>query len=93
MKDAPNYWDYLGLDRLLTLQGGLEGDEASLLPDELHFIVVHQTYELWFKLLLRSEAVRKTSNVLATTVAPVRYRRRMLLALARRVVDDLWTAA
>lgn len=39
------------------------------------------------------EAVRKTSNVLATTVAPVRYRRRMLLALARRVVDDLWTAA
>lgn len=51
---TPTYWDYLNLDRLLTLQGGLEGDEAALLPDELHFIVVHQTYELWFKLILRS---------------------------------------
>ena len=50
---SPNYWDYLRLDGLLTLQGGLEKDEASLLPDELHFIVVHQVYELWFKLALR----------------------------------------
>lgn len=50
---VPTYWDYLNLDRLLDLQGGLEGDESQLLPDELHFIVVHQTYELWFKLILR----------------------------------------
>jgi len=49
----PTYWDYLNLDRLLTLQGGLEADEAQLQPDELHFIVVHQVYELWFKLVLR----------------------------------------
>jgi tryptophan 2,3-dioxygenase len=48
------YWDYLNLDRLLTLQGGLEHDEDGLLPDELHFIIVHQTYELWFKLVNRS---------------------------------------
>lgn len=48
------YWDYLNLDELLTLQGGLEHDEDGLLPDELHFIIVHQTYELWFKLILRS---------------------------------------
>lgn len=51
---VPTYWDYLALDKLLTLQGGLEGDEQALLPDELHFIIVHQTYELWFKLILRS---------------------------------------
>jgi tryptophan 2,3-dioxygenase len=50
---VPTYWDYLELERLLDLQGGLEGDESSLLPDELHFIVVHQAYELWFKLVLR----------------------------------------
>lgn len=48
------YWDYLNLADLLRLQGGLERDEDALLPDELHFIVVHQTYELWFKLILRS---------------------------------------
>lgn len=49
---TPTYWDYLKLDRLLALQGGLEGDEATLASDELHFIVVHQVYELWFKLVL-----------------------------------------
>ena len=52
MADTPTYWDYLKLDRLLTLQGGLEEDEARLASDELHFIVVHQVYELWFKLIL-----------------------------------------
>lgn len=50
---APNYWDYLQLDRLLALQGGLEGDDSRISSDELHFIVVHQVYELWMKLLLR----------------------------------------
>lgn len=50
---APNYWDYLQVDRLLALQGGLGGDDAQVSSDELHFIVVHQVYELWMKLLLR----------------------------------------
>lgn len=49
----PTYWDYLNVEGLLSLQGGLEGDESLLAPDELHFIVVHQVYELWFKLVLR----------------------------------------
>jgi tryptophan 2,3-dioxygenase len=50
---GPTYWDYLQLDRLLDLQGGVEGDESKLGTDELHFIIVHQAYELWFKLVLR----------------------------------------
>ncbi|MBK6295404.1 MAG: 4-hydroxybenzoyl-CoA reductase subunit beta [Rhodoferax sp.] len=37
------------------------------------------------------QAVRKTSNVLLTTVAAVKYRRRVLLALTRKVVDELWS--
>jgi tryptophan 2,3-dioxygenase len=49
---TPTYWDYLKLSELLSLQGGLEDDERRLAPDELHFIVVHQVYELWFKLIL-----------------------------------------
>ena len=32
---------------------GLEGNDAQLSEDELHFIVVHQVFELWFKLMLR----------------------------------------
>lgn len=53
MSDTPTYWDYLRLPQLLDLQGGLEGDEENLANDELHFIIVHQAYELWFKLALR----------------------------------------
>lgn len=47
------YWDYLQLDQLLSLQGGLENDDSQVSEDELHFIVVHQVFELWFKLILR----------------------------------------
>ncbi len=46
---ALTYADYLKLDELLTLQ------EAKSVPpehDEMLFIVIHQVYELWFKLLL-----------------------------------------
>lgn len=39
------------------------------------------------------QAVRKTSNVLLTTVAAVKYRRRVLLIMTRKVVDDLWSGA
>lgn len=49
----PTYWDYLRLQDLLSLQGGLEDDSSKLMPDELHFIIVHQVFELWFKLVLR----------------------------------------
>ncbi|MSQ03138.1 MAG: tryptophan 2,3-dioxygenase [Myxococcales bacterium] len=46
---APTYWDYLHLPDLLSCQGGLDDAPAA---DELHFIIVHQVYELWFKLML-----------------------------------------
>lgn len=48
-KKSPDitYKSYLGLDRLL-------GSQKPLSPahDEMMFIVVHQTYELWFNLIL-----------------------------------------
>ncbi|MDP6932522.1 MAG: tryptophan 2,3-dioxygenase family protein [Myxococcota bacterium] len=50
---TPNYWSYLKLHSLLGLQNGLEADEADVTSDELHFIIVHQTLELWFKLVIR----------------------------------------
>jgi len=43
------YSSYLKLDELLALQQPRSNPEEH---DELLFIVVHQTYELWFKLLL-----------------------------------------
>jgi tryptophan 2,3-dioxygenase len=37
----------------LKLQGGFDDDESRISNDEALFIVVHQIYELWFKLILR----------------------------------------
>jgi tryptophan 2,3-dioxygenase len=49
----PTYWDYLRIEELLALQGGLAGDEGALSNDEVRFVVIHQIDELWFKLVLR----------------------------------------
>lgn len=43
------YADYLALDRLLQLQRPRSDPPEH---DEMLFIVIHQVYELWFKLLL-----------------------------------------
>lgn len=48
-----NYWDYIKVEKLLALQGGLDDDEAAVSNDEALFISVHQVHELWFKLVLR----------------------------------------
>ncbi len=48
-----NYWEYIRVEELLRLQGGIDGDESKRSNDEVLFIVVHQVYELWFKLVLR----------------------------------------
>ncbi|MEO0605428.1 MAG: tryptophan 2,3-dioxygenase family protein, partial [Myxococcota bacterium] len=52
MPKTPTYWDYLRLDRLLDIQSGLESSPDDVSADELHFIIVHQNFELWFKLVL-----------------------------------------
>src|SRR5690349_1892717 len=52
-RPATTYWDYIQVEKLLALQGGLDGDEAPLANDEVLFITVHQIFELWFKLIQR----------------------------------------
>jgi tryptophan 2,3-dioxygenase len=47
------YWDYIKVEELLAMQGGLEPTDANLTNDEVLFITVHQIDELWFKLVLR----------------------------------------
>jgi len=47
------YWDYIKLEELLALQGGLSPTDGDLSNDEVMFITVHQIDELWFKLILR----------------------------------------
>lgn len=45
--DYLNYWDYVSLDTLLTLQV-----KRTKFPDEEVFIIYHQVTELFFKLIL-----------------------------------------
>src|ERR1700682_3341680 len=47
------YGSYLAVDKLLALQAPLSLIEGKLhAHDEMLFIIVHQTYELWFKQIL-----------------------------------------
>ena len=53
MKDGVYYSDYLQLDKILNAQT-LESDKSGKTHahDEMLFIVIHQSYELWFKQIL-----------------------------------------
>ena len=53
-----DYSTYLKINDLLTLQVPLSEDA----PDELLFIVVHQSYELWFKVII--DELRRASVAL-----------------------------
>jgi tryptophan 2,3-dioxygenase len=46
--EAVTYGKYLKIDELLSLQQPREDVEH----DEMLFIVIHQVYELWFKVIL-----------------------------------------
>lgn len=46
------YADYLQLDKLLTSQSPKSDEYGCPAHDEMLFIVVHQAYELWFKLII-----------------------------------------
>jgi tryptophan 2,3-dioxygenase len=47
-----NYHDYLRLDQILSAQDLVSVKAGKPAHDEMLFIVVHQTYELWFKQIL-----------------------------------------
>src|SRR5437899_6705390 len=73
-----NYDSYLRIPQLLELQQGL-----TQAHDELLFIVVHQVYELWFKVLIDElESVR--ASIQSEDLRAARH------ALARvKVIEDL----
>ena len=56
MSKAITYISYLKIDELLELQ---KPESKGPEHDEMLFIIIHQTYELWFKQLLH-EARRVT---------------------------------
>ncbi|WP_295905922.1 tryptophan 2,3-dioxygenase family protein [uncultured Bdellovibrio sp.] len=58
---AVHYHNYLGLDALLSAQHPKSAEYGKPAHDEMLFITVHQTYELWFK-----QIIFELDSVLAT---------------------------
>ncbi len=52
MPTGTHYGEYLQLDKLLSAQVPRSGMNQEPAHDEMLFIVIHQAYELWFKLIL-----------------------------------------
>jgi tryptophan 2,3-dioxygenase len=79
-----DYASYLLIDDLLRLQQPI----TQGAHDELLFIIVHQAYELWFKLILHElTAVRDDLLAARPHVAAPRLRR--VLAIERMLLDQL----
>ena len=61
------YGGFLRLEELLELQDGPEGYGPAPCNDEQHFIITHQAFELWFKMILRelkeSHAILNSDHV------------------------------
>ena len=74
-RDRANYADILCLDDLLACQKPISGRDDEMQHDEMLFIVIHQTSELWMKLALhelmaarervRSDDIGAASKMLA----------------------------
>tara|TARA_A100001234_G_C12617806_1_gene382373 strand:+ start:272 stop:1351 length:1080 start_codon:yes stop_codon:yes gene_type:complete len=84
------YGDYLGLHDLLKLQG----DDREISSDEMHFIIVHQTFELWFKQVIRE--LSETREILGLSLVPEEKIPTAVDHLSRtteifRLMADQWT--
>jgi len=51
------YSQYLQLDKILDAQNPESGKEGIRADDEMLFIIIHQTYELWFKQILHELSI------------------------------------
>ena len=79
-----DYATYLLIDDLLGLQRPLTPDAH----DELLFIIVHQSYELWFKLILH-ELARARDELLAGRPHAAAPRLARTVAIERLLLDHL----
>jgi len=80
--DKMSYGDYLGLPRILSAQAPL-----SDAPDELLFIIQHQTSELWMKLMLHE--LNSARDAIAEDHMPEAMK---LLARVSRIMEQLNSA-
>src|SRR5437867_7467601 len=74
-KKADSYGSYLKIPELLSLQQRIS-DPAE--HDELLFIIIHQVYELWFKLMIHEIAAVQEASGRAEVRKSARHYRRLI---------------
>ncbi len=84
-----SYKSYLNLEKILAAQNPISPDEH----DEMLFIIIHQTYELWFKQILHEACYLRNALVQNDTFRSLATLKRMLKILKTLVgqVDILET--
>lgn len=94
MKHEPIYYgEYLKLDKILgaqELKSAQSGNEAH---DETLFIIIHQTYELWFKQIIHEinsvHSFFNTDRVKPNTLGKVNHRLNRVVEIQRVLNDQL----
>ncbi|MEN0057337.1 MAG: tryptophan 2,3-dioxygenase family protein [Bdellovibrio sp.] len=94
MKYPPvHYHNYLGLDRLLDSQHPQSVAHGKPAHDELLFIIVHQTYELWFKqILFELDSVMKTfqqPHIQETDMGQASARLERIVAILKLIIGQV----
>ncbi len=92
-KQSLNYSDYLSLETLLTSQNpvSIVGDNPA--HDEMLFIIVHQTYELWFKQIIHElDSVIKIFNektIAESDISLVVNRLNRIIEIQKILIDQI----
>ena len=68
VKPPVYYGDYLQLTKILDAQAPESAKRGLAAHDEMLFIVIHQTYELWFKQILHE--IASVKDLLAIVPMP-----------------------
>lgn len=92
-KSPQYYHDYLQLDRLLNSQHPVSNSTGKPAHDEMMFIIVHQVYELWFKLILHEvDAIInafKGESVLETAIGRAVSRLHRVNTIQKILIDQI----
>ncbi|KAA8493033.1 Tryptophan 2,3-dioxygenase [Porphyridium purpureum] len=87
------YGDYLQLDKLTTAQAPVSARCGDLQHDEMLFITIHQTYEIWFKqVLYELDSVRAIFTDLkigANEIATALHRLQRIVEILKILVDQI----
>ena len=88
-----NYSEYLSLKTLLTSQSPISNIGGDPAHDEMLFIIVHQTYELWFKQILHElDSVIKVFNkktIAESDISLVVSRLNRIIEIQKILIDQI----